>query len=380
MTTLLASALLVTQASNLTFVPTGMTSKMGGYMPVRAEMTSQSDAVKKAPADLRAPMYGTMVFGAKSFAFILDEPEGSPARLFVDTNGNGDLTDDPVATWQGRTTNGTTMHQGSAKVLISGQNATVNAYRFDKNDPARASLKNTLLYYGDFGYQGTLAVGNDSFKIMFAGDLGPNPRVWVDRNGNGKNDGRAETVMGPFNFGSGTYELKAEGGKLLAVQSQKSVDAIPLPPDLSVGAVVPPFEAVATDGTKISFPSSYKGKTVLLDFWAMWCGPCLAELPNLTKAYERFHSQGLEILGISLDQANQAEKLAAFTKERNMPWRQVYEGKYWDITIGKQYGVEGIPFALLVDGDTGKIIATVQSLRGEALEKTLSQALNKSGR
>src|SRR6266700_658953 len=83
---------------------------------------------------------------------------------------------------------------------------------------------------------------------------------------------------------------------------------------------------------------------------------CLS-ISCVAAAYQQYHPQGLEILGISLDQANAAAKLAAFTKENNMPWPQVYDGKYWRAALAVQYGVESIPQPILVDGDTGIILA-----------------------
>ncbi|MCB8933273.1 MAG: TlpA family protein disulfide reductase [Fimbriimonadaceae bacterium] len=381
-TLLLTGALLASQGGGLTFVPSGMTAKMGGYIPIRAEMSADATGVAKRPGGLQAPMFGSFAIEGKRYAFILDDPDGGTAQLYVDSNADGDLTNDPATTWAPRKQGEMTMYFGGAQVLVHGDLASVVVYKFDKNDPQRAALKNTLLYYTDFGYQGKLTVGGKTYPIAFAGGVEPTTRLWVDRNGNGKSDGRAESISAdkPFNFGGTTYELKIVDGAFQAVTSSKSVEEFPLPPDLSVGAMVPTFQATATDGTKVSFPKSYAGKIVMVDFWATWCGPCIQEMPNVIKAYEKYHDKGFEILGISFDQANAAEKVAAFTKEHSMPWKQVYEGKYWDTTIGKQFGVEGIPFGLLVDGDTGKVLASGNAIRGAALEKAIEAALaNRKG-
>jgi thiol-disulfide isomerase/thioredoxin len=115
----------------------------------------------------------------------------------------------------------------------------------------------------------------------------------------------------------------------------------------------------------------------MLDFWATWCGPCIGEIPNMKVAYEEWHDEGFEILGISFDQENMEEKINEFLKEKEMPWPQIYEGKTWDTTLGKMHDVSGIPFVLLVDGDSGKILATARELRGEKLSAFIGEQIKK---
>jgi len=143
--------------------------------------------------------------------------------------------------------------------------------------------------------------------------------------------------------------------------------------NLVVGAQFPDFAVADLDGQPLSV-ASYKGKIVLIDFWATWCGPCMQEMPNVIAAYNKYHSQGFDIIGVSLDQENQHDTLVAFLKDKKMPWRQFYDGKYWENALAVKYGVMAIPQSYLLDG-TGKIIAVEP--RGEALAPAIEAALAK---
>ena len=132
-----------------------------------------------------------------------------------------------------------------------------------------------------------------------------------------------------------------------------------------------PFTATDLDGQKLSL-SDYKGKVVLVDFWATWCGPCLLEMPNVVRAYKNHHDKGFEIIGISLDRAAMESRLRSTMKRLGMPWRQIYDGKGWNASIALQNGVRRIPTTFLLDR-TGKVRYT--NLRGRALGEHVAKLL-----
>lgn len=371
----LTIALINQDAVELKFVASGMTAKLGGYSPIRAEMDSMLERSGMPPKGATDVKYGTFKFGERAWLFALSETPGQPSKIWLDSNGNGNFNDDAAIEWTGRESGGYTMYSGTGMINLNG-GARVNFYRFDPSDPAREQLKNIVLFYGDFGYEGSAKFGSETYFLRIGGMITPASSVFIDRNGNGANDGPSETyaVGKPLNIGGANYVLALSRQSLTVTPSTDVVAEIPLPPNLSPGQSSPSFSAQAMSGREINFPSSYKGKIVLLDFWATWCGPCIAELPNVMANYEKYHPQGLEILGISFDQENMAQQVAAFTKERGMSWEHVYEGKYWSTTIGTQFNVRGIPFMLLVDGDTGKIIAGGNNMRGASLGVTLENA------
>jgi peroxiredoxin len=152
---------------------------------------------------------------------------------------------------------------------------------------------------------------------------------------------------------------------------KKQAEAKKLRSQLVDGAKFPDFDEKDLEGKPLSV-ANYKGKVVLIDFWATWCPPCVAELPNVQKAYETHHKDGFEIIGISLDQDE--KKLKSFIKEKNMPWPQYFDGKGWGSKLAGKYGVTSIPATFLLDRE-GKIIGT--DLRGPDLETALTKALAK---
>ncbi len=119
--------------------------------------------------------------------------------------------------------------------------------------------------------------------------------------------------------------------------------------------------AVDLEGEPISL-ADYRGKVVLLDFWATWCVPCIAEMPNVKAIYEKYHTQGFEVIGISFDLDETA--LHKFLKENQLPWRQIFAGERRTSSVAQKYHIEGIPTQFLIDRE-GTVISV--NARGKAL-------------
>ncbi|MGA1379527.1 MAG: peroxiredoxin family protein, partial [Chitinophagaceae bacterium] len=138
-----------------------------------------------------------------------------------------------------------------------------------------------------------------------------------------------------------------------------------------LGKVAPEFTQNDTLGLPVSL-SSFRGKYVLIDFWASWCGPCRQENPNVVKAFNDFNSKGFTVLGISLDQPTAKDKWLKAIHDDNLTWTHLSDLKYWKNDVAVSYGVQAIPQNYLLDPN-GVIIA--KNLRGAALQKKLSELL-----
>ena len=139
---------------------------------------------------------------------------------------------------------------------------------------------------------------------------------------------------------------------------------------INVGGIAPDIDLTAPDGKQVKL-SSLRGKFVLLDLWASWCGPCLAEVPNVKAIYEEYKDKGFEVYGVSLDDKKDAWVNAI--EKHGLPWVHVSSLKGWECPVAKRYNVTGIPKMYLLDKE-GRIVA--MDLRGEALKEKVASFFN----
>jgi len=149
----------------------------------------------------------------------------------------------------------------------------------------------------------------------------------------------------------------------------KIKDVLDVAKKTAIGQNAPDFVMNDTGGKPLSL-NSFKGKYVLLDFWASWCGPCRRENPALVKTYREYHQRGFDILSVSLD--DNKEKWLAAVSEDHLNWSHVSDLKGWQNSAAKLYGIQAIPMNFLVDKQ-GRIIA--KGLRGEDLGKKISEII-----
>lgn len=159
--------------------------------------------------------------------------------------------------------------------------------------------------------------------------------------------------------------------KMLAM-AKSNLEDMDVIKQLAIGGEPIAFNVKDLDGNPLSI-EKFKGKVVLLDFWATWCRPCIAEMPNVKRLYDQYQKEGFEIIGISLDQQKAA--LESYIKRNEIKWPQFFDGLAWNNEIAQRYKVRSIPATYLLDRN-GKI--RYKSVRGPELARAVEKLIKES--
>jgi len=363
----------------------GMSAGAAYYMPSRSPASPQPQEELRAEPEYRAdPWYGAIRVGSaedRVMTWVLDEAEGEVPRFYLDRNNNEDLTDDGPGLWDsygGRTMRTERVLQVSYEER--GERVTVPLrfffYRFQGEDPTVRGV----LFARDFARVGYATIGGRRVKVAITENDNdgvfqfrmpesgiPDPQavsLTVDLNGDGvleTNMGSAEHYRGgePFNLDGESFtitEVSPMGDHVTFGVSPVKVEPKTY---IAEGYRAPEFSQDDLSGDTIRLQDFVSSHTVtMLDFWATWCTPCIAEIPNVKAVYEEYADRGFGVLGISLDgdpglTAREMDEVrrevAAFMEEHQVPWTTTYDGRGWENAVAQRYRVNAIPATFLLD-------------------------------
>lgn len=356
------------------------------YLPDPVDLTSQKPAsVKKEPPVDGTASYGVIRLGNGPLAvhaFRIDSDPGKTPVLHVDLDGDGDLTNDAPCLW----TKVGSDYSGAFVFRISyGTAAKETSYGQYGLNLSWNPGKTWMSYHRSSARVGRATLDGKPYDItvvendndgVFAKSFGDGHRpVWIIA------DGATADARGSFGIGDTNYkaQLSSDGSKLTLEATAEAVT------DTSKGAgskkpgvgdLAPDFIALSGDGELRL--SDLRGKVVVLDLWATWCGPCKASLPHVQEVSERYKDKGVQVLGLNVYDARPAyDEWVASNKQFSFMFAYDGGGRDHGSSIaGSKYGVDAIPTSFVIDRE-GRITAEVVGFMGPD-DHRLEQAINKA--
>lgn len=405
---LAATSLSFQKSGELTIQPKGAVEARLGYMPVPIELSPKKPIqVKREPAYRATPKYGTITVGngPKSvFVFAVDEPADADYKIYIDRNRDGDLTNDGDGAWNKKTEGSRAMYgvmdvtlrssYGTKSRESSSSDYTLGLYRFVRGEP------NPLLCYRESSRNGMVEIDGKNYKALLvendadgvfnkkaadAEGASKTRPIWlrIDSIDEGKPvqvDARA-----PFMIGEKAYEatISVDGARISIKPTTKAVPELtpkraPTKPLLKVGTPAPDFVSEKWEGGELKL-SDYRGQVVILDFWATWCGPCMAAMPHIESIHKSVKDQGVTVLGLCVfDEKDAYSKWVPANKEK-YTFQFAFDPGARDQAksiAASKYNVSGIPTTYVIDKE-GNVAAVIVGYDKD--DKSLEESLKKLG-
>jgi len=373
---------------NLELKPADARYQLPAPTPQQVKLSEQPGPSAKSPPAKKGLLWGEIPFGPTSqpsgVAIMVDESNPSAATLRVDTNRNGDLTDDPAVEWKLLDGDRPDLARYEGEFSIStrdgsgGERLKLVAYRYlPAGSKARGLPEQALFYFRDYGASGTTKIANGARPIAltdessigdftFPGGRSTNLMVGLDTDGDG-------TIKPGIEWYPANQVLTVLGQQVQLKSASPDGRHVELTMAPAGAKIANAFSGPALGGGTIKFPEDFKNKLVLVTFWASWCPHCKQEMPNVVKLEKQLKDEkDLAFLGVSVDRAGSDQAVKDYMKQAGISWPQLFDGNAFNCLAAKQYSVNGVPALFLIDTGSMTIVADGMTLRGDQLPNTVS--------